>query len=82
MEILAKEKWRIERIEKAARLAAQILDMDAAQLSALVKSVDDIHGHLQVRWKHPMTGTQVRAFSLAWSMCGEPAENVDHRVSW
>ena len=82
MEIKAREQWRIDRIKKAFRIACNVLDMDEAQLSALIHDIDDIQGHLQVFWNHPMTATQTRAFSTAWGLCGEKPENTSHRVFW
>lgn len=82
MEILAREQWRIERIRKAVAIAAKVIDVDDAQLAALVHEIDDIQGLLVVRWRHPMTDTQTRAFRLAWELCGESQERTQHVVSW
>lgn len=82
MQIVGKEQWRVERIKKAIRIAGSILDMDEAQLAALIHDIQDIQGHLQVFWKHPMSNTQVRAFATAWELCGEKPEDIAHRVFW
>lgn len=82
MEIKAREQWRVDRIKKVIKIACAVLGMDEAQLEALVHSIDDIQGHLQVFWKHPMTDVQARAFATAWELCGESRGNTDHRVFW
>lgn len=82
MEILAREQWRVERIKKAASIAATILSLDDAQLKALVHEIDDIQGLLVVRWRHPMTSAQTAAFGKAWELCGEARGNTQHVVSW
>ena len=82
MEITAREQWRIERIRKAVGIAGSILDMDDAQLASLIREIDDIQGLLVVRWLHPMTSTQIRAFGVAWELCGESQERTQHVVSW
>lgn len=81
MEIKTQEQWRNERLQKAVRLAAEILDMDRQQIAALIESVEDVRGRLVVRWNHTMSRSQVRAFGIAWKRCGEDAENTEHVVS-
>lgn len=81
MEICSRELWRSERLSKAVRLAAEILDMDRAQLEALIRSVEDVRGVLVVRWLHPMTASQARAFRIAWKQCGESEDKTEHLVS-
>lgn len=82
MEIKAREQWRVERLQKTVRLASTILGMDEEQLKSLIHDVDDLQGHLQVFWRHPMTSTQINAFAAAWELCGEKPENTSHRVFW
>lgn len=80
MEIRAREQWRIERLEKAFRIVCSILHLDAAQMHALINSTDDRNGKLVVVWNHPTTDAQVRAWSVAWELCGERAGNAIHHV--
>lgn len=82
MEFKTREQWRTERLKKVLRIAGSILDMDEAQMRALIHDIDDIQGHLQVFWNHPMTATQSRAFATAWELCGEDPQNTSHRVFW
>jgi hypothetical protein len=81
MEIRAREQWRVERIQKAVGIVCKILDMEDVQLRALIRSLDDVQGHLQVVWNHPMTASQCRAFSTAWQLCGEKPDSVTHHTS-
>lgn len=82
MLIREKEEWRTLRLQKAVRIASSILNMDQRQLEALIQEVEDVKGVLVVRWLHPMTDAQKRAFGTAWELCGEKAGNTDHIVSW
>lgn len=82
MEIRSSEQWRTERIEKAFKIVATILDMDEAQLAVLIHSMEDFQGKLQVFWHHPMTDKQCRAFDTAWKLCGEKEGETTHRVFW
>lgn len=82
MEIKSAEKWRIERMEKAFKIVATILNLDEAQLRHLIYSIEDFHGNLQVFWHHPMTNAQCNAFDTAWRLCGEKDGETTHRVFW
>ena len=82
MEIRNREQWRAERVEKAFKIVATIIDMDEAQLRALLYSLEDIQGHLKVNWRHPMTSTQCKAFDTAWALCGEKDQTTSHHVFW
>ena len=76
------DQWRRERLQKVTRIASAILNLDEAQLAHLIREIEDHKGRLIVRWLHPMTDAQVRAFSTAWEMCGESADSTEHIVSW
>ena len=80
MDVKAREQWRIERLEKAFRIACSILHLDEAQLRALVHSTDDRNGTLTVVWNHSNTEAQSIAWSVAWELCGEHPDKTIHRV--
>lgn len=82
MEIQTREQWRADRLNKAFGIAAKVLDMDDAQLKALIHSLQDVNGHLVVSWRHPMSNSQARAFRVAWGLCGESEQNTSNRVFW
>ncbi len=63
--------WRVERIQKAAKLACAIQGLTLDQLDVLVDEVKDHKGELVVKWKHQQTPQQEAAFQTAWEFCGE-----------
>lgn len=77
-----KDQWRVDRLKKAVKIAAKVLDLEIEQLELLLKEAMDSQGKLCLRWKHPPSNTLERAFRVAWSMCGEDENNVQHVVSW
>jgi hypothetical protein len=68
--------WRVERLEKAAKIAAQILGLSLDQLHSLLWTIEDRKGSLCVQWKHHHTQTQMQAFTTAWDMCKEDGSRV------
>lgn len=75
-------QWRVERLEKAAKIAAQILGLSLIQLHSLVWAIEDKKGVLFVTWKHQHTPTQMQAFSTAWGMCKEDAARVVFGIAY
>lgn len=68
--------WRVERVQKAIRLACTILGCTKEQLDELINQAYDHKGELIVGWKHTHTKHQEAAFQTAWELCGE--YNVHH----
>ena len=68
--------WRIERVQRTAKVACAILGITKPQLEALVYSIRDQKGELHLMWEHPWTERQEQAFQVAWEICGET--NVHH----
>lgn len=77
-----KDQWRVDRLKKAVRIAATVLDLEKEQLELLLSEATDMQGKLCLRWKHPPSNTLARAFRVAWGMCGENENNVEHIVAW
>lgn len=69
-------QWRVERLQKATKLAAQILGLSLDQLHALIWKIEDMQGAICVKWKHQHTPAQMQAFTTAWTMCKEDAARV------
>lgn len=65
------QRWRVERLEKAARLACAILSCTREQMDALVEELRDHRGALMIKWRHDYTRAQENAFETAWRECGE-----------
>lgn len=65
------ELWRIQRLQKAVKIARAILSLSQDQLSALVYKVHDEKGTLNVWFLHDWTIPQSLAFQRAWELCGE-----------
>jgi hypothetical protein len=74
------EGWRRDRVKKAIKIFCAVYGITELQLEYLIDKIEDSKGILLVHWVHgaPPTMEQERAFSLAWSLCGEPAEAVIH----
>ena len=77
-----KDQWRVDRLKKAVRIAAKVIDLEVEQLELLLIEALDAQGTLTLRWKHPPSNTLTRSFRVAWGMCGESEEKVEHVVSW
>ena len=65
------QQWRIERLDKTARLACAILSCSRDQLEALIDELRDQRGALVIFWRHDWTKHQETAFETAWRECGE-----------
>lgn len=73
------DKSRINRLEKAAKLASAILGLSDEQMEMLVLEMYDYKGQLNVVWnKAKPTEMQKASFSKAWELCGE--DQVFHSV--
>lgn len=73
MELIAYDSnlWRVERLQKVARIARTILGLSESQFDALIKAMKDDRGNLVIDWKQRHTQQQELAFSTAWNECGE-----------
>lgn len=65
------QQWRIDRLDKAARLACVILACSRDQLDALIDELRDQRGVLIIYWLYDWTKQQELAFETAWRECGE-----------
>lgn len=63
------QQWRIQRLEKALRIAQAILHYNDQQIDFMIGAVKDDRGNLQVFWKHPPTQQQKQAFRTSWNLC-------------
>lgn len=70
------QHWRIQRLEKALRIAQAILHFNDQQIDFMVKALHDDHGNMQVFWKHPPTDRQRQAFRTAWDLCNGKSRAV------
>lgn len=68
--------WRVERLQKATKLASKMLGLSLDQLHYLISQIEDAKGVLLVTWRHQHTSAQRDAFSTAWEMCKEDAGRV------
>lgn len=75
------EKWRIDRVQKAIRIATAMCGLSADQAEMLISEVADNKGILRVCWLTDPTMIQRHAFSVAWEQCKEMACNVQHVTS-
>lgn len=71
-------QWRIDRLNKCARIACAIMGISRDQLEALVSHLSDSKGELVITWRHDHTKNQEIAFQSAWAECGE--RNVQHKI--
>jgi hypothetical protein len=70
---------RAKRLKRAAILFCEIAGMTEDQARALIITLKDDHGRLDVHWRHGQpTPRQREAFSSAWNLCGEKPQNVQH----
>ena len=74
------EQHRIDRINKAIRLAFFSLFLTKPQADLLIISISDDRGALSVRWVTEPSSTQREAFANAWEMVGESPARVTHTV--
>lgn len=72
---------RIERLQRASRIATAICGLSRDQADTLIKSLSDNRGSLEVVWHFEPTDIQRNAFSVAWEQCRESAEKVSHTLS-
>ncbi len=70
------QQWRIQRLDKALRIAQAILHFNDQQIEFMVKALHDDHGNLQVFWKYPPTERQKQAFRTAWDLCNGKSRAV------
>jgi hypothetical protein len=74
--------WRVERLQKATKLAAQISSLPLNHLEHLLHEVRDYKGSLEVVWNvDGQSPHQEKAFETAWEMCGEKFPQVLHLVT-
>lgn len=71
VDALDRTLWRIERVQKAIKVACAILGISKEQLHDLVFRISDHKGTLRITWNHKWTPRQEEAFRLAWELCGE-----------
>lgn len=65
-------EWRVERLQKCARIAAAILSLTSEQLDKLISAMEDQKGALIVYWTCSEINQQQRlAFKTAWAECSE-----------
>lgn len=69
---------RIERLQKALRIASAICGLSEQQAELLIAKLEDLNGILKISWIHPPSPLQRTAFSLAWVECKETADRVEH----
>lgn len=70
------QQWRIQRLEKALRIAQAILHFNDQQIEFMVRALNDDHGNMQVFWKYPPTERQKQAFRTAWDLCNGKSRAV------
>lgn len=63
--------YRLERLNKCARLIALMLGVTVEQLGALIESLNDHKGLLEVRWFHKPSSKAKMAADDAWRECKE-----------
>lgn len=80
VEALDKTLWRIERAQKAIKVACAILGISKEQLGDLVYRISDHKGTLRITWNHQWTQRQADAFQIAWELCGESEVQHDWGV--
>lgn len=74
-------KSRLQRLEKAHKLASAILGLSNEQMERLVSKMYDRKGNLNIVWiGSPPTDMQKAAFAKSWEMCGEEPSAVYHMV--
>lgn len=63
------QQWRVERLQKAVRLATAILGIGEDHMNAMVAKVEDRRGNLITYWFAPPTDHMRNAFRTAWAEC-------------
>jgi hypothetical protein len=74
------EGWRISRLKRALEAFCRVYGISNEQADLLIERIHDHKGNLSVMWVggQKPTPEQVRAWAIAWEICGEPCENIDH----
>jgi hypothetical protein len=72
---------RIERVQKAIRLAGIAAGLTEPQLDHLIHRIVEDHGRLTVWWHFSPSEQQRLAWANAWVACRETADRVFHEVA-
>lgn len=68
---------RADRLKKALRIAIQVAGITEQQAALLIREMRDDKGTLRIDWLMEPSDQQIRAFDVAWALCGET--NVRHK---
>lgn len=74
------EEWRISRLQTALAWFCRVYGISREQADLLIERIYDHKGILSVWWvnRHNPTPEQIRAWTIAWGIEGEPEEYVTH----
>ena len=78
MQFICEDEWRKKRLQKALKIACDMLGITEDQAATLIEKIQDERGMLAVSWRHQWTRRQEEAFSVAWGLCGEKSAAVVH----
>ena len=78
IEVTHNRAHRVERCQKALRIASTMAGLHNGQIDALISRLVDDRGHLTIYWRYPPSELQRLAWASAWAECKESADRITH----